>query len=117
MESASLSDLAKFFPYPYRLKRISDMTERIARLRDYFTSGRQKENLTEHRFHPEIYRNLPSLSMRSAIRLREMLRAQRCVFAEDSELIPMRTTKAAPDIFTEEEWERIKSTHTIHERG
>ncbi|MDY5941327.1 MAG: pyruvate formate lyase family protein [Eubacteriales bacterium] len=93
------------------------MTERIARLRDYFTSGRQKENLTEHRFHPEIYRNLPSLSMRSAIRLREMLRAQRCVFAEDSELIPMRTTKAAPDIFTEEEWERIKSTHTIHESG
>lgn len=93
------------------------MTERIARLRQYFTSGRQKENLTEHAFSPEIYRSPDSLSLRSALRLREMLRAQRCVFFEDSSFIPARTTQAAPDIFTPEEWEAIRAAHSIHESG
>lgn len=93
------------------------MTERITRLREYFISGRQKENLTPHDFSPEIYRSLSSLSMRSAVRLREMLCAQRCVFFEDSEFIPARTTEAAPDILSPEEWDTIRETNTIHESG
>ncbi|MBQ8061143.1 MAG: pyruvate formate-lyase [Bacteroidales bacterium] len=55
--------------------------------------------------------------MRSAIVFREMMRCQEPVILPGEKIVLTRTVKDVPFIYTDKEWEGIKSTHYIHERG
>ena len=55
--------------------------------------------------------------MRSAIVFSEMMRCQEPVILPGEKIVFTRTVKDVPFIYTEDEWNRIKATHYIHERG
>ena len=55
--------------------------------------------------------------MRSAIVFSEMMRCQEPVILPGEKIVFTRTVKDVPFIYTDKEWERIKATHYIHERG
>ena len=55
--------------------------------------------------------------MRSAVVFSEMMRCQEPVILPGERIVFTRTVKDVPFIYTEEEWEAIKATHYIHERG
>lgn len=46
-----------------------------------------------------------------------LCREQEPTFLGDEKICFLRTTKQLPDIFTEEEWDRIRKEHYIHELG
>lgn len=54
---------------------------------------------------------------RSARQLAAMLGSELPVILPGERIVCTRTITAVPDIFTEEEWNGIKSTHYIHEKG
>ena len=55
--------------------------------------------------------------MRSAIVFSEMMRCQEPVILPGERIVFTRTIKDVPFIYTDEEWNKIKATHYIHERG
>ena len=55
--------------------------------------------------------------MRSAIVFSEMMRCQEPVILPGEKIVFTRTVRDVPFIYTEEEWNKIKATHYIHERG
>ena len=55
--------------------------------------------------------------MRTALRLRSALQAETPVLFDQELIAFTRTVPNLPQIFTEKEWEEIKSTHFIHELG
>ena len=55
--------------------------------------------------------------MRSAIVFSEMMRCQEPVILPGEKIVFTRTVKDVPFIYTEDEWNSVKETHYIHERG
>ena len=55
--------------------------------------------------------------MRSAIVFKEMMRCQEPVILPGEKIVFTRTVKDVPFIFTDSEWEKVKTSHYIHERG
>ena len=55
--------------------------------------------------------------MRSAIVFSEMMKSQEPVILPGEKIVFTRTVKDVPFIYTDKEWEAIKATHYIHERG
>ena len=55
--------------------------------------------------------------MRSAIVFSEMMRCQEPVILPGERIVFTRTVRDVPFIYTEEEWDKIKAAHYIHERG
>ena len=55
--------------------------------------------------------------MRSATVFSEMMKKQDPVILPGEKIVFTRTIRDVPFIYTEKEWEGIKSTHYIHERG
>ncbi|MBQ5663168.1 MAG: pyruvate formate-lyase [Bacteroidaceae bacterium] len=54
---------------------------------------------------------------RSARMLKALLEAEKPIIIEGEKIVATRTISRIPSIFTEEEWEEIRSKHTLHERG
>ena len=54
---------------------------------------------------------------RSARMLRALLNAETPIIIEGERIVATRTISSIPSIFTEQEWEEIRSRHTLHERG
>lgn len=54
---------------------------------------------------------------RSAICLSTLLDAETPVILPGEKIVFTRTIKEVPEIYTKEEWDKIASTHYIHERG
>lgn len=54
---------------------------------------------------------------RSARMLGALLNAEAPVILEGEQIVATRTIKRIPSILTEEEWTRIRASHTLHERG
>lgn len=54
---------------------------------------------------------------RMADRFEKMCAAERPVILEGEQIVFLRTVENLPDIFTKEEWEKIKQNHFIHELG
>ena len=54
---------------------------------------------------------------RSARMLRALLDAECPIIIEGETIVATRTITRIPSIFTEAEWEEIRSKHTLHERG
>lgn len=54
---------------------------------------------------------------RMTYRFEEMCKAETPVILEGEKIVFLRTVRNIPDIFSEDEWEDIKSKHYIHELG
>ena len=54
---------------------------------------------------------------RSARMLAALLEAETPIIIEGETIVATRTITSIPSIFTEQEWEEIRSKHTLHERG
>jgi len=99
------------------------MTERIEQLREYLLSHK----------HHNVRRTPKELGLdrlcdryaaeglhpqdRSALLLDTLLDAEVPVILEGERIVATRTISEIPSIFTEAEWDEIKSKHTLHERG
>lgn len=55
--------------------------------------------------------------LRSSRMLRMLLEAEEPVILEGERIVATRTISSIPSVFTDEEWQNIKSEHTLHERG
>ncbi|MBE7091754.1 MAG: pyruvate formate-lyase [Clostridiales bacterium] len=54
---------------------------------------------------------------RMAMRLRDVFKQEKAVILEGQKIVFIRTITDVPSIFDEEEWDKIKSQHYIHELG
>ena len=54
---------------------------------------------------------------RMAMRLRELYNQEQAVILDKQRIVFIRTVTDVPSIFTDEEWQEVKSTHFIHELG
>ena len=99
------------------------MTPRIETLRSFIRA----EKHHEFRHSPEEF-GLDRLNekfreegvspvTRSARMLKALLEAETPIIIEGETIVATRTISRIPSIFTEEEWEDIRSKHTLHERG
>lgn len=61
-------------------------------------------------------RNLTD-TIRAAERFKRVLEMEKPVIMEDEKIVFTRTVCRIPEIFTAEEWKKIKSSHYIHEMG
>jgi pyruvate-formate lyase len=60
--------------------------------------------------------NLADLG-RATVRLERVLAAERAVILPGERIVGLRTIRKIPEIFTADEWEKIKENHYIHELG
>lgn len=99
------------------------MTPRIETLRSFIRA----EKHHEFRHSPEEF-GLDRLNekfreegvspvTRSARMLKALLEAETPIIIEGETIVATRTISRIPSIFTDEEWEDIRSKHTLHERG
>ncbi len=99
------------------------MTQRIETLRSFIRA----EKHHEFRHTPEEL-GLDSMNekfreegvspvTRSARMLKALLEAETPIIIEGESIVATRTITRIPSIFTDEEWEEIRSKHTLHERG
>jgi len=99
------------------------MNPRIEKLKEYILGGGHHQ----WRRTPE-QAGIATLSETFAVRelapidrtvemLRALLEAETPVILPDEKIVFTRTITAIPDIFTQAEWEEIKKTHYLHERG
>ena len=94
------------------------MTERIKALREYILSKRHHALRRQPAIDPACYRKADQRDFeRTALRLETFLENEQPVLLPDERIVFTRTLPALPMIYTDEEWERIKSTHYIHELG
>ena len=94
------------------------MTERIRALREYILSKRHHALRRKLMIDPACYRKADQRDFeRTALRLETFLENEQPVLLPDERIVFTRTLPALPMIYTDEEWERIKSTHYIHELG
>ena len=54
---------------------------------------------------------------RSARMLKALLNAETPIIIEGERIVATRTISRIPSVFTDQEWEEIRSKHTLHERG
>ena len=99
------------------------MTPRIETLRSFiragkhFTFRRTPEELGLDTLNETLRKeNIPPVE-RSARMLRALLEAETPIIIEGESIVATRTITNIPSIFTEQEWEEIRSHHTLHERG
>ncbi len=72
----------------------------------------------QYRKHIEINVDFSaSPAERMTSRFESLCRAQTPVILPDEQIVFLRTTENMPEIFTNEQWEQIKSEHFIHELG
>lgn len=99
------------------------MTSRIETLRSFIRA----EKHHEFRHSPEEFgldrlnekfreEGTPAVT-RSARMLKALLEAETPIIIEGESIVATRTISRIPSIFTEEEWDEIRSKHTLHERG
>ncbi|MEF9974278.1 MAG: pyruvate formate lyase family protein [Clostridia bacterium] len=94
------------------------MTERIRRLREYILSGGHHALRRADAVDPAPYRDASLADFtRTALRMKAMLEMEEPAFVPDELIAFTRTLKAAPPIYSPEEWSRIKESHYIHELG
>jgi hypothetical protein len=60
--------------------------------------------------------NLADLE-RATVRLERVLAAERAVILPGERIVGLRTIRKIPEIFTADEWVKIKQNHYIHELG
>lgn len=99
------------------------MNERIKRLRHYiFTKQhhplrRTAEEAGLSGTAEEMKAAGMSFQMRAAIRLKRMLEAETPVLLPEERIAVTRTIMDIPSIYTKEEWDDIRSSHYLHEKG
>lgn len=99
------------------------MNERIKRLRHYiFTKQhhplrRTAEEVGLSGMAEEMKAAGMSFQMRAAIRLKRMLEAETPVLLPEERIAVTRTIMDIPSIYTKEEWDDIRSSHYLHEKG
>ena len=99
------------------------MNERIKRLRHYiFTKQhhplrRTAEEAGLSGMAEEMKAAGMSFQMRAAIRLKRMLEAETPVLLPEERIAVTRTIMDIPSIYTKEEWDDIRSSHYLHEKG
>ena len=99
------------------------MNERIKRLRHYiFTKQhhplrRTAEEAGLSGMAEEMKAAGMSFQMRAAIRLKRMLEAETPVLLPEERIAATRTIMDIPSIYTKEEWDDIRSSHYLHEKG
>ena len=99
------------------------MNQRIDSLREYilskqhhsFRRGAEELGLSE------MSRSFAEASIapekRAALCLSTLLESETPVILPGEKIVVTRTISEIPDIYTPEEWDEIKATHYIHERG
>lgn len=99
------------------------MNQRIENLRKYILDKKHHQfrrvvdelnirNLSDSFAHDNV-----DFVKRSAVCLAALLEKEIPVILPDEKIVLTRTISEIPDIFTKEEWDEIKRTHYIHERG
>ncbi len=94
------------------------MTERIQFLKNYQWEHKHHAFRKEADIDPSIYRkpDMPDF-LRTATRLSAALTAETPVLFPDEIIAFTRTVPSLPMIYTDTEWEDIRSKHFIHENG
>lgn len=102
---------------------VVNMDERISKLVDFFNKRKHREyrrELTAEE-REEVIRQIrdPELSYmhRYTLRLKLFLEYEKPVLLENTKIYGLRTIIDFPDIYTDKEWEDIKSNYYIHEKG
>ena len=99
------------------------MTPRIETLRSFIRAEKHHEfrhtpeELGLDRMNEKFREEGVSPVTRSARMLKALLEAETPIIIEGETIVATRTISRIPSIFTEEEWEDIRSKHTLHERG
>ena len=98
------------------------MRKRIQELRKFFVYDKAHHLYRQKPFDPmllaaEFQRNNIPDTDRAVIRLKYMLDNEKTIVFENEKIALMRTIPSPPELFTEEEMKRIKSSFRIHERG
>ena len=99
------------------------MTQRIETLRSFIRAEkhhefrRSPEELGLACLNEKFREEGISPVTRSARMLKALLEAETPIIIEGETIVATRTISRIPSIFTEEEWEDIRSKHTLHERG
>lgn len=99
------------------------MTPRIETLRSFIRAEKHHafrhspEELGLDRMNEKFREEGISPVTRSARMLKALLEAEAPIIIEGESIVATRTITRIPSIFTEEEWEDIRSKHTLHERG
>lgn len=98
------------------------MRKRIQELRKFFVYDKAHHLYRQKPFDPmllaaEFQRNNIPDTDRAVIRLKHMLDNEKTIVFENEKIALMRTIPSPPELFTEEEMKRIKSSFRIHERG
>ena len=99
------------------------MTQRIETLRSFIRAEkhhefrRSPEELGLACLNEKFREEGISPVARSARMLKALLEAETPIIIEGETIVATRTISRIPSIFTDEEWEDIRSKHTLHERG
>ena len=99
------------------------MTPRIETLRSFIRAEKHHEfrhtpeELGLDRMNEKFREEGISPVTRSARMLKALLEAETPIIIEGESIVATRTISRIPSIFTDEEWEDIRSKHTLHERG
>ena len=99
------------------------MTPRIETLRSFIRAEKHHEfrhspeELGLDRMNEKFRKEGISPVTRSARMLKALLEAETPIIIEGESIVATRTISRIPSIFTDEEWEDIRSKHTLHERG
>ena len=99
------------------------MTPRIETLRSFIRAEKHHEfrhtpeELGLDRMNEKFREEGVSPVTRSARMLKALLEAETPIIIEGETIVATRTISRIPSIFTDEEWEDIRSKHTLHERG
>ena len=99
------------------------MTPRIETLRSFIRAEKHHEfrhtpeELGLDRMNEKFREEGVSPVTRSARMLKTLLEAEAPIIIEGESIVATRTITRIPSIFTDEEWENIRSKHTLHERG
>lgn len=99
------------------------MTPRIETLRSFIRAEKHHEfrhtpeELGLDRLNEKFREEGISPVTRSARMLKALLEAETPIIIEGESIVATRTITRIPSIFTDEEWENIRSKHTLHERG
>ena len=99
------------------------MTPRIETLRSFIRAEKHHEfrhtpeELGLDRMNEKFREEGVSPVTRSARMLKALLEAETPIIIEGESIVATRTISRIPSIFTDEEWEDIRSKHTLHERG
>lgn len=99
------------------------MTPRIETLRSFIRAEKHHEfrhspeELGLDRMNEKFREEGVAPVARSARMLKTLLEAETPIIIEGETIVATRTISRIPSIFTDEEWEDIRSKHTLHERG